>query len=71
MKPLHFWQIHKKIYNREWLMLDYWTRKKILADTGSELASRFFKFVMELTSTEFDDEDSKLNSRFRFQYETR
>jgi hypothetical protein len=66
--PQHFWAIHKKVYNREWLFLDKSTRRIILADRESEMAAWFYKIVMDNALRFFLDEEHNYNSRHRFQY---
>jgi hypothetical protein len=66
--PLHFWQIHKKVYQREWLLLDWWVRDRILSDIEGPDAKGFFKYVESLAVAFFEDENHNYNSRFRFQY---
>lgn len=65
----HFWTIHKKVYNREWLYLDRGYRQEILADTGGRAANGFFAHVMRLAKSFYEDENHNFNSRHRFQYD--
>lgn len=66
--PLHFWQIHKKVYNREWILLDRSVRYEIMADCEGPAAERFFAYVNTLAIKWFEDPDHNYNSRYRFQY---
>jgi len=66
--PLHFWQIHKKIYNREFAELEHGTRSAILIDRESEQAEAFFAFVHRQTVKYFEDADFSYNSNWRFKY---
>tara|TARA_R110000868_G_scaffold355318_1_gene616763 strand:+ start:1185 stop:1415 length:231 start_codon:yes stop_codon:yes gene_type:complete len=67
--PLHYWQIHKKVYNREFINLDYVSRREILADTGGDAAMAFYSYVKRQAVKFFEDETHNYNSRHRFQYE--
>lgn len=66
--PLHFFQIHKKIYWREWLTLDKTFRAEVVADREGSSAKMFYAHVQKLAEATFNDETSNLNSRYRFQY---
>jgi hypothetical protein len=66
--PLHFWQIHKKIYNREFLELEGGTRWQVLNNQDGEYAEAFFAYVFRQTVKFFEDENYGYNSRYRFQY---
>lgn len=66
--PSHFWQIHKKVWQREWMSLERATRKEILNDTQCETAKEFFAFVHKLAVEFFEDGNHNYNSRHRFQY---
>lgn len=66
--PLHFWQIHKKVWQREWLILEDWQREQIFDDAQGDGAKRFFAHVNRLAVEFFEDEKHNYNSRYRFQY---
>lgn len=66
--PLHFFQIHKKVYQREWLNLDRSVRGEILEDSEGLAAERFFGYVHTLAVKWFEDPNHSYNSRYRFQY---
>jgi len=66
--PIHFWQIHKKVWQREWLNLDKVTRKEILNDSEHSVAKQFFAHVQKLAVEFYEDGNHNYNSRYRFQY---
>ena len=66
---LHFHQIHKKVYNREWLTLDYYFRKEVLSDREGASARMFYAHVKKLAIEFYNDEAHNYNARYRFQYE--
>ena len=66
--PQHFWQIHKKVYNREWQHLDRGYRQDILNDLEGKAAQGFFAHVQRLAISFFNDENHNYNARHRFQY---
>jgi len=68
--PTHFWQIHKKIYNREFLDLTGGTRWEVLHNQEGEQAEAFFAYVYRQAVKMFESEDYALNSRYRFQYDS-
>lgn len=66
--PFHFWQIHKKVWQREWLTLDAGQRDQIFKDADSKVAKDFYSRVQDLAINFFEDEKHNYNSRYRFQY---
>ena len=66
---LHFWQIHKKVYQREWLNLDYYFRKDVIANREGSEAQQFYAHVKRLAIEFYNDETHNYNARYRFQYE--
>lgn len=66
--PLHFWQIHKKVWQREWTLLEREDRREILDDQEGKMAKMFFAHVQKLAVEFFEDGNHNYNSRYRFQY---
>lgn len=66
--PTHFWQIHKRIYQKEWNTLDREVRRQILNDREGEMAKEFYANVHKLSVEFFEDGSQAYNSRHRFQY---
>jgi hypothetical protein len=68
--PTHFWKIHKKVYNREFLDLTGGTRWEVHHNQEGEQAEAFFAYVYRQAEKLFEDEDYAPNSRYRFQYDS-
>ena len=70
MNLKHYWEIHKKVFNREWGYLDRRTRNRIAADVGHETHEykSFTAWVKTEAERLFNDPDYYYNDRYRFQY---
>lgn len=65
-KPLHYWQIHRKVWNREFDSLEYRFQAKVTDDQLSDEYQAFSAMVMAKTEAIFNDPEHTLNDPYRW-----